>query len=117
MLFLGYARKFEPLGCLSLFCDGCPRDADLMAFMDKKNPGKEVCDEDLTRESLIAISYLAPEKEPASGYKPEDLTGDPIAKTKKAEGDDTYRSKLISISYQQSPDPKDQPVSPGEING
>lgn len=84
--------------------------------MDKKEPSEEVS-EDLTRESLIAISYLAPEKEPASGCKPEDLITDTTAKTKNADGDDIYRSKLISISYQQSPDPKDKPVSPWEIKG
>ncbi|CAI9103387.1 OLC1v1001853C1 [Oldenlandia corymbosa var. corymbosa] len=78
--------------------------------MDKNGPGKEVS-EDATRESLIALSYTAPDKEAANsnekGIKENNLGAG------HADGDDQYRSKLISISY-QSPDPKALPVHPGD---
>lgn len=81
--------------------------------MDKIESGKEVS-EDLTRESLIALSYTAPEKEGAAKNSNENLTGENVVAAVKVDGDDIYRSKLISISYTQSPDTKTLPVLPGE---
>ena len=45
--------------------------------MDKIESGKEVSEE-LTRESLIAISYTAPEKEAAARNSNENLTGENV---------------------------------------
>ncbi|CDP09341.1 unnamed protein product [Coffea canephora] len=81
--------------------------------MDKIESGKEVSEE-LTRESLIAISYTAPEKEAAARNSNENLTGENVVAATKVDGNDTYRSKLISISYTESPDAKTLPVLPGK---
>ncbi|PSS24567.1 Cordon-bleu protein-like [Actinidia chinensis var. chinensis] len=84
--------------------------------MDMKEPGKEAS-EDLTRESLIAISYRLPEKDPALDVSPENLS--PVSPIDGINGDgaENYRSMLISISYSESPDIKNLPVSPGELKG
>ncbi|XP_060217942.1 uncharacterized protein LOC132645158 isoform X4 [Lycium barbarum] len=59
-------------------------------YMDKKESGKGISEE-VTRESLIAISYCEPEKDPSIESPPE-------------------------ISN-ESPDTRVQPVSPGEFKG
>ncbi|GFY92071.1 hypothetical protein Acr_08g0004670 [Actinidia rufa] len=84
--------------------------------MDMKEPGKEAS-EDLTRESLIAISYRLPEKDPAVDVSPKNLS--PVSPIDGINGDgaESYRSMLISISYSESPDIKNLPVSPGELKG
>ncbi|KAL3516722.1 hypothetical protein ACH5RR_023624 [Cinchona calisaya] len=84
--------------------------------MDNIEPGKEVS-EDSTRESLIALSYTAPEKVSAARNSNEKLTGENVVEAMKVDGDDKYRSQLISISYSQSPDTKTPPVFPGENTG
>ena len=86
--------------------------------MDKKEPGKEAS-EAVTRESLIALSYPLPEKDLDTGLSPEDLNGENLDQATNGDGDEKYRSKLISISYTQSPDCKALPVTPtpGELKG
>lgn len=75
--------------------------------MDKKESGKQAS-EDATRESLIAISYGAP-----------DLTAEKSPKNKagveplKHDEDEKFRSKLISISSSTS-NVKAQPNLPGQ---
>lgn len=81
--------------------------------MDKKESGREVSDE-LTRESLIAISYSVPDKDQSPGLFPEKLSSGHLVEGSNGDETENYRSKLISISYTQSPDIKPQPVSPGE---
>ncbi|KAK3035475.1 hypothetical protein RJ639_034445 [Escallonia herrerae] len=83
-------------------------------YMDKKEAGEKPA-EDLTRESLIAISYRLPDKDPAPGLLPEKL--DNVIEGTNGDRDENYRSKLISISYTQSPDTKSLPVSPGDLEG
>lgn len=89
-------------------------------FMDKVEQTRKEASEDATRESLIAISYRLPEKKDlAPEHKPENLNksedlGNGILK---GDGEEKYRSKLISISYSESPDTKSVPVAPGEIKG
>ncbi|KAI3843067.1 hypothetical protein MKX03_018322 [Papaver bracteatum] len=67
-----------------------------------------------TRESLIAISDSIPENSFASKISSEDFTRPEISSEdftrpngivlKDGDGADGYRSKLISLSYTQSPD-------------
>ncbi|XP_059312079.1 uncharacterized protein LOC132063524 isoform X4 [Lycium ferocissimum] len=59
-------------------------------YMDRKESGKGISEE-VTRESLIALSYCVPEKDPSIESPPE-------------------------ISN-ESPDTEVQPVSPGEFKG
>ncbi|GFZ02882.1 hypothetical protein Acr_15g0014900 [Actinidia rufa] len=82
--------------------------------MDMKEPGKEAS-EDLTRESLIAISYRLPEKDLARDVSPENLSTVSPVDGINSDGAENYRSKLISISYSESPDIKNLPASPGEL--
>ncbi|XAR63320.1 hypothetical protein NMG60_11023217 [Bertholletia excelsa] len=84
--------------------------------MDKKEPGKDAS-EDVTRESLIAISYRLPEKDLAPGISPGNFNTESLVEGKDGDGAEKYRSKLISISYLESPDAKTLPVSPGELKG
>ncbi|KAL6981427.1 hypothetical protein U1Q18_023056 [Sarracenia purpurea var. burkii] len=93
------------------------------SFMDMKEPGKEASDE-MTRESLIAISYRLPEKDHhAPGFSPENLNSASLVEGINGDGEEKYRSKLISISYSESPDTKTSPgvkivpVSPGHGRG
>ncbi|THG10970.1 hypothetical protein TEA_028063 [Camellia sinensis var. sinensis] len=85
-------------------------------LMDKKEPGKEVS-EDVTRESLIALSYRLPEKDLALGFSPENLNSESLVEGIDGDGAERYRSKLISISYSESPEVKTVPVAPGESKG
>lgn len=84
--------------------------------MDKVKPENEVSEE-LTRESLIALSYTAPEKEAAAKHSNEKLTEENVVGDLKVDGDDKYRSQLISISYSESPDTTALPVLPSENRG
>lgn len=68
--------------------------------MDKRELGKEASLE-AARESLIAISYLTPDKVLSSV---ETLDSVDIAHATNGDSADDFRSKLISISYLQSPD-------------
>ncbi|CAK9140046.1 unnamed protein product [Ilex paraguariensis] len=85
-------------------------------FMDKEEPGKDAS-EDMTRESLIAISYPVAGKDLALGHSPEDSNIANVVEGINGDGDEKYRSKLISISYQPSPDIKALSVRPGELKG
>ncbi|XVE90835.1 hypothetical protein DITRI_Ditri20bG0108000 [Diplodiscus trichospermus] len=71
--------------------------------MDNKTPDKEVAEE-VTRESLIAISYPVPDKGVASKLSSENLNGEKLVEGIDSNGAEKYRSALISISYTPSPD-------------
>ncbi|KDP28925.1 hypothetical protein JCGZ_14696 [Jatropha curcas] len=81
--------------------------------MDKITPGKDV-PEELTRESLIAISYSVPDNTLASKLSSENLETKDIVEAD-CDGADKCRSELISISNSQSPDDKRLPVTVGEV--
>ncbi|GKU92264.1 hypothetical protein SLEP1_g6013 [Rubroshorea leprosula] len=78
--------------------------------MDKTNPGKKVAEE-VTRESLIAISYAEPDKVVSSKLPSENLNGEKLVNGANHDGTEKYRSELISISYTESPDIKASPVT------
>ena len=78
--------------------------------MDKTVPGKEVPDE-VTRESLISISYSEPDKVPTTKLSSEKLNSENHLGRVDSNGDEKYRSELISISYTQSPETGGLPVS------
>uniref|UniRef100_A0A2P2J5H6 Uncharacterized protein n=1 Tax=Rhizophora mucronata TaxID=61149 RepID=A0A2P2J5H6_RHIMU len=87
--------------------------------MDKTETGKKA-PEEVTRESLIALSYSLPEKVVASKLFGENVDRENLVGGIDGEGDgvDTYRSELISISSLQSPDVQGLPVVPcGETEG
>jgi len=71
--------------------------------------------EEVTRESLIAISNSLPDKDPASKLLSEKLNGENLVGEIDYSGEEKYRSKLISISYTQSPDTWGLPVAPGGL--
>ncbi|KAL2234299.1 UNVERIFIED_CONTAM: hypothetical protein Sindi_1162100, partial [Sesamum indicum] len=81
--------------------------------MDKKEPGKDTA-EDATRESLIAISNRVPDKDLTAETSPKNRDGEKVIEPLDSDGDEKYRSKLISISDSSSPDVKVQPVLPGK---
>ncbi|KAG8363500.1 hypothetical protein BUALT_Bualt19G0028800 [Buddleja alternifolia] len=83
-------------------------------FMDKKEAGNEH-DEDVTRESLIAISYVLPDSEPTAENSPKNTEGDEYNKPLDHDGGEKYRSMLISISYSPSPDTTLLPLLPGQL--
>lgn len=73
--------------------------------MDNKSPSKQESKE-VARESLIAISNYSPEKIlNYSNSVSERKNSDAIA-LPNCDGDDKFRSELISISYAESPDVK-----------
>ncbi|KAM6560096.1 hypothetical protein CsatA_029335 [Cannabis sativa] len=72
-------------------------------FMDKTALGKEVSEE-VTRESLISISYSLPEKVLTSKRSVDKVNGESLVERVDFDGEDKCRSELISISYTQSPD-------------
>ncbi|OVA00105.1 hypothetical protein BVC80_1327g9 [Macleaya cordata] len=78
--------------------------------MDTESPCKEVSEE-LARESLIAISQSIPSQSVALKVSSEDFTSPNGVVVKDGDGADKYRSKLISISYTQSPDIVTLPVA------
>ena len=100
-------------GLCILYIHADPADC---CFMDKTVPGKEVPDE-VTRESLISISYSEPDKVPTSKLSSEKLNSENHLGRVDSNGDEKYRSELISISYTQSPETGGLPVSlsPGEL--
>ncbi|KAK6804232.1 hypothetical protein RDI58_002016 [Solanum bulbocastanum] len=81
--------------------------------MDKKESGKEISEE-VTRESLIAISYSEPEVDSSIESVPENSNSENVVKCLNDIRDDKYRSELISISYAESPDTE---VQPGRLKG
>ena len=82
--------------------------------MDKSALGKEARDE-VTRESLIAISYSLPDQALASKLSPEKINGENLVEGIDSDGAEKYRSELISISYSESPDTKVLPVNCKQI--
>ncbi|KAK7251850.1 hypothetical protein RIF29_35417 [Crotalaria pallida] len=72
--------------------------------MDNNSPSKQETKEE-ARESLIAISSTSPEKVLDSNSPLESKKSDAVAVTN-CDGDDKFRSELISISYAESPDVK-----------
>nr|XP_009796956.1 PREDICTED: uncharacterized protein LOC104243466 isoform X2 [Nicotiana sylvestris] len=70
-------------------------------YMDKKASGKEISEE-VTRESLIAISYSEPEKDLSIESEPENSNCENVVKSVNDDEDNKYRSELISISYEES---------------
>ncbi|EYU40297.1 hypothetical protein ABFS82_02G134500 [Erythranthe guttata] len=81
--------------------------------MDKKEPRKDPS-EDVTRESLISISYGVPEKGTTAEKSTNNNTGgEKVSRPLKHDGDEKYRSELISISDSPSPDVKALPTLPG----
>ncbi|KAM2064820.1 hypothetical protein ACFX16_028174 [Malus domestica] len=81
-------------------------------FMDKEGLGKEA-PEEVTRESLISISYSEPEKNLTSNLSSGKSNGEAID----ADGEEKFRSELISISYAESPEVGGLPVTMGELKG
>ncbi|CAL9006264.1 unnamed protein product [Prunus brigantina] len=103
--------------------------------MDKARLGNGA-PEEVTRESLIAISYPEPEKILTSNLSSGKLNGgklngealvnlssgklnggklndEALVKTIVSDGEDKFRSELISISYTQSPEVGSLPVNHG----
>ncbi|GMN65259.1 hypothetical protein TIFTF001_034328 [Ficus carica] len=78
-------------------------------FMDKTAPEKEV-PEEVARESLISISYSLPEKVLTSKVSSDKANGESLVGGVDRDGEDKFRSELISISYTQSPDLGGLPV-------
>ncbi|XP_073038912.1 uncharacterized protein [Primulina eburnea] len=84
--------------------------------MDKEEPVKDTAD-DVTRESLIEISYRVPEADPNAEKSPKDVEHEKVIAPIVCDGDEKTRSKLISISYSPSPDVKGLPLLPGQVDG
>lgn len=78
--------------------------------MAKKESGKEIFEE-VTRESLIAISYSAPEKDLSVRSRPENSYTENVIKAVNGDKYDNYRSMLIRMYYTKSPDTKVEPVT------
>lgn len=75
-------------------------------FMDKSELGKEAREE-VTRESLIAISYSVPDTDPLDSKLTPDKINGVDSDSDAADGAaDKFRSELISISYSDSPNIK-----------
>ncbi|KAK5770147.1 hypothetical protein PVK06_046297 [Gossypium arboreum] len=73
--------------------------------MDNKKPGNDGTADEVTRESLIAISYSLPDKVVAASKLSSDNSNrEKLFERKGSDGDEKYRSELISISYSQSPE-------------
>lgn len=72
--------------------------------MDNKSPSKKATKE-IARELLIAISNSLPDKIVESTCGSEIKKADGVA-VANGDGDDKFRSELISISYAESPDVK-----------
>ncbi|KZV43524.1 hypothetical protein F511_19068, partial [Dorcoceras hygrometricum] len=85
-------------------------------FMDNTEPGNFVA-EDMTRESLIAISYRVPDKDPTAEELPKRVKGENVDETPCPDIDEKYRSKLISISYSPPTNVKVLPILPGKLEG
>ncbi|KAL4585884.1 hypothetical protein LXL04_010511 [Taraxacum kok-saghyz] len=85
----------------------------ICCYMAKREFGSDVS-EDLTRESLIALSYTLPDTKNLSS-KEVDLKN--VAEDVNSDENEKVRAGLISISYAESPDTKDSPVSPEKNKG
>ncbi|KAF5731585.1 hypothetical protein HS088_TW18G00265 [Tripterygium wilfordii] len=83
--------------------------------MDNTAIGKETSEE-VTRESLIAISYALPDKTLASQCSLEKLNGEELVNGIDHDGAEKYRSELMSISS-ESHEAKGLPVASGEVKG
>ncbi|GMI96178.1 hypothetical protein HRI_003287100 [Hibiscus trionum] len=77
--------------------------------MDSKVPSQKVTQE-LARELLIAISYSVPDTDPNSDRALKIIDGTNGAMAAYVDEDEKYRSELISISDDQSPDAQVPPV-------
>lgn len=86
--------------------------------MAKREFGSDVSEE-LTRESLIALSYTLPDtKNLSSTEVPKSSnTVKNVAESVNTDEKEEFRAGLISISYAESPDTKDSPVSPEKHKG
>lgn len=73
------------------------------SYMDSTSPSKKASTE-VARESLIAISYSLAELQDFN-FASESKTADGVA-VSNCEGEDKFRSELISISYTESHDAK-----------
>lgn len=82
-------------------------------FMDKTDAGNKEIPEDVTRESLIALSYTEPPEDLAIGNSPAKKPAEAMI----SDGNEKYRSELISISYSLSPETPTPGVHPGELKG
>ncbi|KAL8268384.1 hypothetical protein R6Q59_002182 [Mikania micrantha] len=80
-----------------------------------KNKTKSEASADLARESLIALSYSLPDTDLLSTDLPKSVQN--ATKAVNTDEKEKVRSKLISISYAESPDVKGSPVSPKETKG
>ncbi|KAM3204922.1 hypothetical protein P3L10_028332 [Capsicum annuum] len=74
--------------------------------MDMMESGKEISEE-MTRESLIAISYSEAMKDLSLRPRPKISSAENVIKAV----NDNYRSKLITMFYTESPDTKVEPVA------
>ena len=79
--------------------------------MDNKVAACEEVSQELARESLISISYCLPDKVPNSEIVPQAVKVEEKLMVINGDGDEKYRSELISISYTQSPDTATSPVA------
>ncbi|KAL6498721.1 hypothetical protein OROGR_028268 [Orobanche gracilis] len=90
-------------------------------FMDKTTKPRKEPTEDETRESLIAISYGVPETDIADETSSKIIDGEKAAtaQTPDRDGEEKYRSELISISCSHPPPPEVfvRPPLPQEISG
>ncbi|KAK8599752.1 hypothetical protein V6N12_049625 [Hibiscus sabdariffa] len=77
--------------------------------MDSKVPSQKVTQE-LARELLIAISYSVPDTDPNSNSASKIVDGTNGAVAANVDEVEKYRSELISISDDQSPDAQVPPV-------
>ncbi|KAI3764668.1 hypothetical protein L2E82_14679 [Cichorium intybus] len=80
-------------------------------YMAKREFGSDVSEE-LTRESLIALSYTLPDTKNLSSTEVPN-----VAESVNTDEKEEFRAGLISISYAESPDTKDSPVSPEKHKG
>lgn len=81
--------------------------------MDKEQSGKEAAEE-LTRESLIAISYSLPDKDNSEELPFPNKGSDNGVADIYDDKAENIRSELISISYAELPDINSPPVCPKE---
>ncbi|KAL8119409.1 hypothetical protein AgCh_016797 [Apium graveolens] len=81
--------------------------------MDKRQSGKEAAEE-LTRESLIALSYSLPDKDNSQDLPFPNKGSDNEVADINDEKAENIRSELISISYAELPDINTPPVCPRE---
>ncbi|KAL1540047.1 hypothetical protein AAHA92_24460 [Salvia divinorum] len=84
--------------------------------MDKAEPQKELS-EDSTRESLIALSYRIPDNEQPAAASPKNTGGENACGNPHFDGEEKFRTELISIAYSPSPDVEVRPLSPVEFEG